>query len=440
VPFLCLEQVYRMANLRYNGYRIYTNKPVRGMIRTHGRAFAGGIDMQLDMIAEELGLDAGEIRLRNAMRVGDVTPTESKVFSCALDETIKKAMEVSGWTEKRGKLPKWRGIGMGCNSVQTGFTMGIRGGSQAFIKFDEDGGATVISGVVDNGQGNDNMLVQIAAEELGLRPEEIRLISADTEVTPTAPGSFSMVSTFAGGNAVRLAARDARQQLFEIASYDLEVGVDDLEAGDGRIFVRDDPEQGIPIAKVIRKALILDKPVMGRGHYSPKVDHGREWVKNPRGQLSEAFSFGTTVAEVEVDPETGQVKVLEVTAAQDVGFALNPMAVEGQFESGVAMGGQGGVLTEGHQWAEGHLLNPTYREYKIPLACDMPPINTIIVESIDPNGPYGAKEAGMSIAMSAAQAYANAICNAIGTWIHEFPMTPEVVLEAIEMMRRTRDK
>jgi CO/xanthine dehydrogenase Mo-binding subunit len=440
VPFLCLEQVYRMPNVRYNGYRIYTNKPVRGMIRTHGRAFAGGIDMQLDRIAEELGIDAGEIRLRNATRVGDVTPTESKVFSCALDETIKKAMDASGWKEKRGKLPKWRGIGMGCNSVQTGFTMGIRGGSQAFIKFDEDGGATVISGVVDNGQGNDNMLVQIAAEELGLGPEDIRLISADTEVTPTAPGSFSMVSTFAGGNAVRLAARDARQQLFEIASYDLEVGVDNLEARGRRIFVRDDPEQGIPIAKVVRKALILDKPVMGRGHYSPKVDHGREWVKNPRGQLSEAFSFGTTVAEVEVDPETGQVKVLEVTAAQDVGFALNPMAVEGQFESGVAMGGQGGILTEGHQWAEGHLLNPTYREYKIPLACDMPKINNVIVESIDPNGPYGAKEAGMSIAMSAAQAYANAICNAIGTWIHEFPMTPEVVLEAIERKEREATK
>ena len=432
VPFLCLEQVYRMPNVRFNGYRIYTNKPVRGMIRTHGRAFAGGIDMQLDRIAEELGIDAGEIRLRNATRVGDVTPTGSKVFSCALDETIKKAMEASGWKEKRGRLPKWRGIGMGCNSVQTGFPMGIRGGSQAFIKFDEDGGATVISGVVDNGQGNDNMLVQIAAEELGLRLEDIRLISADTEVTPVSPGSFSMVSTFAGGNAVRLAAIDARNQLFEIASYDLEVSVDELEARDRHIFVRGDPEQGISIAKVIRKALILDKPVMGQGHYSPKVDHGREWVKNPRGQLSEAFSFGTTVAEVEIDPETGQVKVLEVTAAQDVGFALNPMVVEGQFESGVAMGGQGGVLTEGHQWAEGHLLNPTYREYKIPLACDMPKINTIIVESIDPNGPYGAKEAGMSIAMSAAQAYANAICNAIGTWIHEFPMTPEVVLKAIE--------
>ncbi len=432
VPFLCLEQVYRMPNLRFNGYRIYTNKPIRGMIRTHGRAFAGGIDMQLDMIAEELGIDPGEIRLRNGSRVGDVTPTGSKIYSCALDETIRRAMEVSGWKEKRGKLPKWRGIGMGCNSVQTGFTMGIRGGSQAFVKFDEDGGVTVISGVVDNGQGNDHMLVQIAAEELGLPVEDIRLVSADTEVTPTAPGSFSMVSTFAGGNAVRLAAADARRQLFEIASYDLEVGIDELEARDRYIFVRDDPEQRIPLAKVVRKALILDKPIMGKGHYAPRVDHRREWVSNPHGQLSEAFSFGTTIAEVEVDPETGQVTVLEVTAAQDVGRALNPMAVEGQFESGVAMGGQGGVLTEGHQWADGHLLNPTYREYKIPLACDMPRINTVIVESIDPHGPYGAKEAGMSIAMSAAQAYANAICNAIGTWIHEFPMTPEVVREAIE--------
>jgi CO/xanthine dehydrogenase Mo-binding subunit len=187
---------------------------------------------------------------------------------------------------------------------------------------------------------------------------------------------------------------------------------------------------------VVRKALVEDKPVIGRGHYSPHVDHSREWLKNPQGQLSEAFSFGTTVAEVEVDPETGHVKVLEVTAAQDCGFAINPMVVEGQFEGGVAMGGQGGVLTEGHHWDDGHMLNPTYGEYKIPLACDMPKINPIIVESLDPNGPYGAKEAGMSIAMSAAQAYCNAICNAIGTWIHELPFTPETILRAIEEKRK----
>ncbi len=432
VPFLCLEQVYRMPNVRYNGYRIYTNKPIRGMIRTHGRAFACGVDMQLDMLAEELGIDAMEIRLRNATRQGDVLPTKSIVHSCALDETIRQAAKRSKWREKRGKLPPYRGIGMGCNSVQTGFPLGIRGGSQAIIKFNEDGGATVISGVVDTGQGNDNMLVQIAAEELGLPMEDIRLISADTEITPTDAGCYSMVSTFAGGNAARLAARDAKRQLFEIAAEMMGAETEDLIARDGQIFIEGESPMGIPIRKVIRRALIDDKPIIGQGHYSPRVDHSREWIKNPQGQLSEAFSFGTTVAEVEVDPETGQVKVLEVTAAQDCGFAINPMVVEGQFEGGVAMGGQGGVLTEGHEWDGGHMLNPTYSEYKIPLACDMPNINPIIVESLDPNGPYGAKEAGMSIAMSAAQAYCNAICNAIGTWIHELPFTPERILKAIE--------
>ena len=432
VPFLCLEQVYRMPNVRYNGYRIYTNKPIRGMIRTHGRAFACGVDMQLDMIAEELAIDPMEIRLRNATRQGDILPTKSVVHSCALDETIKQAAEKSRWKEKRGKLPPYRGIGMGCNSVQTGFPLGIRGGSQALIKFNEDGGATVISGVVDTGQGNDNMLIQIAAEELGLPMEDLRLISADTEVTPTDAGCYSMVSTFAGGNAVRLAAQDAQRQLFEVAAEMMGAEVEDLVARDGQILIEGESPTGIPIRKVIRKALIQDTPIMGRGHYAPHVDHSREWIKNPRGQLSEAFSFGTTVAEVEVDPETGQVKVLEVTAAQDCGFAINPTVVEGQFEGGIAMGGQGGVLTEGHQWSGGHMLNPTYREYKMPLACDMPQINPMIVESLDPNGPYGAKEAGMSIAMSAAQAYCNAICNAIGTWIHELPFTPETILGAIE--------
>jgi CO/xanthine dehydrogenase Mo-binding subunit len=158
----------------------------------------------------------------------------------------------------------------------------------------------------------------------------------------------------------------------------------------------------------------------------------REWVSNPFGQMCEAFSFGTCVAEVEVDPETGQVRVLEVTAAQDVGFALNPLVLEGQFEGSVAMGGQGGMLTEYHFWDGGRAMNPTMLEYKVPLASDMPKINPIIVESVDPKGPYGAKEAGMSIAMSAAQAYSAAVSNAIGVPMKEFPLTPDKVLKAIQ--------
>ena len=299
---------------------------------------------------------------------------------------------------------------------------------------------TIVSGVVDNGQGNDNMLVQIVAEELGLEMNDVQLITADTEVTPNDPGSYSMVSTFAGGNAARLAAVDAKRQLFEVAAEKLEANPEDLVAAEKNIFVKGSPSRGLPLAKVVRMALIQGRPVLGQGSYSPRVDHRREWVHNPVGQLSEAFSFGATVAEVEVDPETGLVTTLAVTAAQDVGFALNPMIVESQFEGSVAMGGQGGMLTEYHAWAGGHCLNPTQLEYKVPLASDMPPITPIIVETIDPNGPYGAKESGMSIAMSAAQAYANAICNAIGVWIKEFPITPDKIVAAIEEKKAREGK
>lgn len=431
VPFLCMEQAYKMENVRYNGYRIYTNKPIRGMIRVHGRAFACGVDTQLDMIAEELGMDPVEIRLLNAREAGEYTPTKSFVASCAMKETILKAAEKAGWKEKRGKLPPWRGIGIGCNSVQTGFPMGIRGGSHAIIRMNEDGGATVISGVVDNGQGNDNMLVQIAAEELGIKPEDIRLVTGDTEVTPLDPGAYSQVSTFIGGQAVRQAAKAARAKLMEIAAQALEAHVDDLVARDRLIYVRGVPEKALPIQKVIRMGLSRGILVTGEGSYWPAVDPKREWVQNPYGQMCDAFSFGTTIAEVEVDPETGKVKVLEVVAAQDVGFALNPMVIEGQFEGSVAMGGQGGMLTEYHFWDKGRVMNPTQLEYKVPLAVDMPKIHTIIVESMDPKGPYGAKEAGMSIAMSAAQAYSAAVCNAIGVYLKDYPLTPDKILKAI---------
>ncbi|OQY58306.1 MAG: aldehyde oxidase, partial [Desulfobacteraceae bacterium 4572_88] len=413
VPFLCMEQAYKMESVRFNGYRIYTNKPIRGMIRVHGKGFACGVDTQLDMIAEHLGMDPVQMRMINARDPGEYTSTKSYVASCAMKETIQKATEKAKWKEKWGKLPRFRGIGIGCNSVQTGFPMGIRGSSQAFIKFNEDGGATVISGVVDNGQGNDNMLVQIAAEELGLRPEDIQLVTADTEVTSSDPGAYSQVSTFVGGHAVKIAAQDARKKCFEIAADMLKVRPDDLKVRDRMIFVRETPEKAIHIKKAIRMGLLRGTPVSGEGSYCPKVDMKREWISNPFGQMCEAFSFGTCVAEVEVDPETGQVRVLEVVAAQDVGFALNPLVLEGQFEGAVAMGGQGGMLTEYHFWDKGRTMNPTMLEYKVPLAPDMPKITPIIVESVDPKGPYGAKEAGMSIAMSAAQAYSAAVSNAI---------------------------
>ena len=440
VPFLCMEQAYRMENVRYNGYRILTNKPIRGMFRTHGRAFACGVDIQLDRIGEAMGIDPLTMRLRNARQTGDTTPTKSYVASCGLTETIEKAGKMSRWAEKFGKLPPYHGIGIGCNSVQTGFPMGIRGGSQAFIKLNEDGGVTVITGIVDNGQGNDHMIVQIAAEELGLTPDDVQLITADTEVTPSDPGSYSMCETFIGGNAVRLAAQDVKKKLFRIAAAEFGVGEKDLSARNRKIFVTHNPQQTMSIAKAVRIALSRNESISGEGSYWPNVDAKREWVKNPFGQLSETFSFGTVICEVKIDPETGQVKVLEVTASQDVGYALNPKVIEGQFEGGIAMGGQGGMLTEYLQWHEGRVLTPTQLGYLVPLAIDMPKINNIIVETIDPKGPYGAKEAGMSIAMSSAQAYCGAISNALGVSFHDYPITPDKILNAIEEKKKRKQR
>jgi CO/xanthine dehydrogenase Mo-binding subunit len=247
-----------------------------------------------------------------------------------------------------------------------------------------------------------------------------------------------MCETFIGGNAVRLAAQDVKRKLFRIVAGEFGVGEDKLTARDRKIFVTGDPAKSMNIDKAVRIALSRNESISGEGSYWPDVDAKREWVKNPYGQLSETFSFGAVIVEVKVDPETGLVEVLEVTAAQDVGFALNPQVIEGQFEGGVAMGGQGGMLTEFLQWHEGRVLNPSQLGYLVPLAIDMPPINNIIVETIDPKGPYGAKEAGMSVAMSAAQAYCGAISNAVGVYFHDYPITPDKIVQAIEEKKQRK--
>ena len=433
VPFLVWEETYRLPNVRFHGYRVYTNKPVRGMYGSHGRAFLGGLGMQLDMIAEELGIDPVEIRLRNALHAGDVQATGSKVFSCGLSESIRQAAEKSGWKEKRGQLPYGKGIGMGCNGMMVGFPMGIRGGSSAYIKFNEDAGATLISGVADNGQGNDSMMVQIAADVLGMRMDEINLVSADSEITTLDQGSYSQAAAFVSGNAVRAAAMDARKQILEIASEMLETDVTALKLGDHRVYDVKDADRNVPLHKIIRYALLRNKPIMGRGSYMPHVDQKREWVSNPRGQQAGTFSFGAFVVEVEVDVETGRVKLTRVTGAHDCGFAINPMPVEGQYDGNVGRAGVGASLLEEHVWDGGQALNANMLEHKLPLSVDMPSvIQRIIVESMDPEGPFGAKEAGLAGAMNLFQAVGNAIYDAIGVWLHEFPFTPERVLEALE--------
>lgn len=432
VPYMEMETTYRVKNLRYNGYRVYTNKPPRGMHPSQNRAFHIPIELHLEKAAEELGIDPVEMRLKNGITSGFVTATGAEITSCGLAECIQKATEKAGWKEKKGKLPPGHGIGLACGSVMAGFPMGIRGGSAAFIKFNEDGDATVISGVVDNGQGNESMVIQIVAEEIGLPIDKVKLINADTAICPSDQGAYSQTATLISGGAAKEAATDAKKQLFEIAAKILEAKPEELEAHDGNIYVKSAPDKNVSIRRTVINALANDITIMGRGYRWPEVSKDREWVTNPRGQFATTYSYGCSVAEVSVDRETGKVKVLNMVAAHDCGYPINPMAVEQQIEGAAWGAGICDGLFERILWNEGQNLNAGNLDYWFPTALDTPPIEPIIVSSNDPFGPFGAKEGSLSIRMSMYSAVACAIHDAIGVWLKEVPFTPEKVLKALE--------
>ena len=433
VAYIMIEETYKFSHFRYEAIRAYTNKPPRGMYPHHPRTTYAGLELLLDRIAEKLGIDPLEFRIKNAVHEGYVTPTRSVITSCGEVETMRLAAERAGWKEKRGHLPPYRGIGMGCGAMISGFPMGIRGGSAAFVRFNEDGDAVVISGVMDNGQGNDHMVAQIAAEELGIPLDRVKVITGDTSVTPSDQGAYSQASTLISGGAVKAAAADAKEQLLEVAAQMLEANKTDLQAREGRIFVKGEPERSVDISKVARTALSRNRAILGRGDRWPDADPKRDWIKNPRGQVASAYSFGTAVAEVEVDPETGKVTLLNMVGAHDCGYPINPLAVEQQIQRSAMEAGPQGVLMEKHLWTEkGQNLNANFADYWFPLATDVPNIEPIIVRSNDPFGPFGAKEGGLSISVAMIGAVANAIQNAIGVTPKEFPVTPEVVLKLLE--------
>lgn len=435
IPYYVYEEAYRFPNVKYDGYRVYTNKGIRGMYGCHGRAFLGGNEVQLDMIAKELGMDPAEIRIRNGLTLGEKTATKSWITSGNLSEPIERAAEKSGWKEKRGRLPKNKGIGMGCVAMMTGFPMGFRSGSSCYVKLNDDGHVTVVSGIVDNGQGNESMAVQIASEVLGVPMGDIDLINADTEVTNLDPGAYSQAATFVGGNAVKRACDDARRQILSIASEKLQEPVESLDLKNRMVVSLKDAEKKMPISWITREAFFRAKPIIGVGSYMPKIDFDREWVSKPFGQMAGTYSFGASVAEVEVDEETGKVAMPRFVTAHDCGKALNPMAVEGQMEGSVQQAGVA-TLTEENLWSEGFLLNPDLLEYKVPLACDMPEIDTIIVESSDPEGPFGAKEGGLTVRMNGHSAVACAVSDAIGIPFAELPLTPDRVIELLDRKKK----
>ncbi|MCX7857529.1 MAG: xanthine dehydrogenase family protein molybdopterin-binding subunit [Deltaproteobacteria bacterium] len=431
VPFYVYEECYRMANVRYHGYRVYTNKGIRGMYGCHGRAFLAGCEAQLDLIAKELGLDPIEIRLKNGLRAGEETATGSKIISCGLQETIEEATKKVDFKNKWKKATRLKGVGMGCVAIMCGFPMGFRSGSSCSVKFNDDGQATIITAIVDNGQGNESMAIQIASEVLGIPMEDINIINADTEATSLDPGAYSQAATFVGANAVKRACEDARRQIAEIAREKLSCEIKDIVIKERMVFSRKNPENKIPISWIVREAFLRGKPIIGVGSYFPNIDLKREWVSKPFGQMAGSFSYGTSVAELTVDENTGKIKVHKFIAAHDCGRPINPMAVEGQLEGGIMQAGIAAIM-EGNIWHNGFLMNPDLLEYKIPTAKDMPDIETVLVTTMDPEGPFGAKEGGLTIRMSAYSAIASAFYNATGRLFKELPLTPDKVLELLQ--------
>jgi CO/xanthine dehydrogenase Mo-binding subunit len=431
IPYYVYEEAYRLPNVRYDGYRVITNKGIRGMYGCHGRAFLAGNEMQLDMIARELGMDPMDIRLKNGLRVGEQTATRSVIRSGGLEEPIRRAAEKSGWKDIQEDRSLGKGKGMGCIAIMCGFPMGFRSGSACYVKVNDDGQVTLVTGVIDTGMGTESMVIQIAAEVLGVPVEDVNLVNADSEVTNLDPGAYSQAAAFVGANAVKRACEDAKSKILAFAADKLKLPVKELDLKDRMVVSKTDPAKSVPMRFIVREAFFKGTPITGTGAFMPDIDFQREWVKNPYGQMAGTFSYGCSVAEVCVDRETGQIAVPRFTAAHDCGTPINPMAVEGQIEGSIHQAGMA-VLMEETRWSDGHLLNPDLLEYKVPLACDMPHIETVIVCSNDPEGPFGAKEGGLTARMNSYSAVTCAVQSALGVPLTHLPLTPDRLLKAID--------
>jgi 4-hydroxybenzoyl-CoA reductase subunit alpha len=320
-------------------------------------------------------------------------------------------------------LPKFKGIGIGIGAMASGAKgMYKHDTSAAFIKIAEDGKASLFIGLPDMGQSSHTAMAIIAAEVLGITPIDIHVVSGDSATDPLDIGAFTQRGTFNTGNATKNAAQDARDQLAKIAADKLECEPTDLVFRDYKIYPEGVPDRAIPFKKVVYDTLHSHEGryVMGRGFYNSPIEKG-----------SMAYSFGAQIAEVTVDPGTGVVTLDKMTAAHDVGRAINPRIVEGQID-GQIFSGMSQVLFEECIMEEGQVMNPSRLDYKMPRAFEMPEVEHIIVETIDPNGPFGAKEVGEGPIVCTMQAIANAVTNAIGRPVNEMPLTPWRVLRQID--------
>ena len=484
-----LGALYDIPNIQYDGYRVLTNKPACGAMRGHGTVnvrFA--FESQLDELAAKLKIDPAEIRRRNLLQPPCITVNGLRVQSYGLPECIDKVVDRSGWKNRKGKMPKGRGLGVACSHYVSGAANSIIRSdmphSTVNIKIDRDGGVVVYTGASEIGQGSDTMTAQIAAEVLGCSLGRVKVVAADTDLTPIDIGSYSSRVTFMAGNATLRAATEVKKQIATAAAKRMGCGADELifrndvvsrhdsesenphpvtknvtrvgqpseisATVSGRVegqILRgslqqkrkdgDVPKDSMSFEEAVVAAIDFHGALTGTGSYAPPPEARGGKHKGAGVGPSPAYSYSAQVAEVSVDEETGEVTVHKVWAAHDCGRALNPVAVEGQVIGSVWMG-MGQALTEEMIWKDGLLMNPGLLEYRSPSSAESPEVEAMIVESIDPEGPFGAKECSEGALAATIPAISNAIYDAVGIRLHESPFTPERVLAGLRAKKNAK--
>jgi len=437
ISYACVwfSALYRVPHVKFDGYVVYTNKNYGGACRGFGdvqMTFAH--ESLLDEVAEKLGMDPCEIKVINANQPGDITANRIKITSCGLKECVEKSAEAIQWKEKRKGKGRLHGVGMASMIYTAGASMGVgKNASAAFIRFEVDGSFTLSMGAADIGQGSNTVLSQIAAEELGVPIDQVRLVETDTNLTPMCMGTYGSRVTLVAGNAVREAAKKVKEKILEIASEKLEANVNDLVLNNGRVTVKGLSQPLIDLGKIAAISYYeKDSPIVCAGYYNGPFKPTDEfdpvsWVALP----VPGVAFANQAAEVKVDRETGSVDVIKFVAAHDVGRAINPQSCEGQIEGGVAQG-IGLALNEEIVFQDGKVKNPNFTDYKYLTSMDVPSITSILVETNEPHGPFGAKGLGEAVMIATAPAVANAVYHATGIRFKELPITPEKVLRALK--------
>ena len=432
---------YPIPRYKFQGARAFTNKPPCGPKRGHGTPqprFA--LEVHLDKLGEQLGMDPAELRLRHLVPPNSLTANWLRVGTMGLGRCIEKVVAGSEWKRRFKKLPYGQGIGLACSSYITGAGLPIYWNAMPHsgvqLKCDRGGGVTVFCGSTEIGQGSDSILAMIVAEVLGLDPLHIAIVTGDTDLTPVDLGSYSSRVTLMTGNAAIQAAERARDVIAPHVARKLEVPAERIAFADGRVFDVEQPEHGLAFAEAVQLAEAAEGTVGTVGSYTPPRSAGR--YRGAGVGPSPAYSYSACVALVDVDPATGIVRVPKIWIAHDVGRVINAASVMGQIEGSVYMGLGEALMEEMAYRGNRNVVHkiPSLLEYKSPTTLEMCDVVTYVVEDPDPNGPFGAKECGQGPLLPVPPAVANAVYDAVGVRIDEVPITPEKVFKAL----RRKDK